>query len=70
MKQNILEKHPATVNELNRQTFAMFLAILDDYIHRLYWSIPNRIKAVLRLMIFKANAKFVDFVQILSVLVI
>ena len=48
MKQKIHEKHPTTVKELIRQVFETFLAIQDDYIHRLYRSIPRRINAVLK----------------------
>ena len=48
MKHTAREKHPTTVKELICQGFEYFLAILDDYIHRLYRSIPRRINAVLK----------------------
>ena len=59
MKQKVREKHPATVKELLRQVFEIFLAIRDNYIHRLYRSIPRRIKTVL-----KNNVLLENFVQI------
>ena len=48
MKQKVRKKHSTTVRELIRQVFDTFLAIPDDYIHRLYRSIPHRINAVLK----------------------
>ena len=48
MKQKIRDKHPTIVKELILQVFEIFLAIPDDYIHRLYRSIPRRINAVLK----------------------
>ena len=48
LKQKIREKHPATVKELIRQVFETFLAIPDEYIHRLCRNIPRRKNAVLK----------------------
>ena len=48
MKQKIREKHSTTVKELIRQVFETFLAIPDDYFHRLYRSIPSRVNTVLK----------------------
>ena len=48
MKHTVREKHPTAVKELICHVFEYFLAIPDDRIHRLYWSIPRRINAVLK----------------------